>query len=510
MSMSAGESTSRSGVSGPVAVAVSVPRAPGAARAEGGRGRSGPLWWARRRSMALDVLLAAAAALECGAGAAGFASGSLHWHGVVPVIAFVLGSLAGASLVVRRRWPALPVVAALVFVPGMVGVVLLVVSLYTLAACRDWRARRSTVTTLSALVFVETLGMVLITFFGDPESGGSDSPRLLLVVLAVLVAVGLTVPPVVVGLYVGARRRLVESLRDRAEGLETELALLAEQAHERARRARMEERTRIAREMHDVVAHRVSLMVVHAGAMERIVAKDPDRAAESARLMGEVGRQALDELRQILGVLRMSEGETGTAAARAGAAPSPARKAEDGAPDGGAFGGGRGGGGRADGGAGDDGTAAGADGGPGLGDLVRLVEQSRSAGLPVRLAVSGARRAFTAQAEHTAYRVVQEALTNAYKHARGADTLVTVAYVPNGVRITVVNTCPAERPQPGADRPLPSGGNGLVGMRERVAALGGTFAAGAADDGGFQVEAVLPSRLAVNAVPLRREPVEPA
>jgi signal transduction histidine kinase len=277
---------------------------------------------------------------------------------------------------------------------------------------------------------------------------------------------------------VGARRRLVESLRDRAEGLETELGLLAEQAQERARRARMEERTRIAREMHDVVAHRVSLMVVHAAAMERVVVKDPERAAESARLMGEVGRQALDELRQILGVLRMSDG--GSASAGGGSASA------DGLPEGGL-----------------------PVGEPGLADVVRLVEQSRSAGLPVRFAVSGARRAFTAEAEHTAYRLVQEALTNAHKHARGADTLVTVAYVPNGVRVTVVNGCPGDRAAGGGELPLPSGGNGLVGMQEWVTALGGTFAAGPAD-GGFRVEAVLPSRLSAGTVPLRREPLEPA
>jgi signal transduction histidine kinase len=101
--------------------------------------------------------------------------------------------------------------------------------------------------------------------------------------------------------------------------------------------------------------------------------------------------------------------------------------------------------------------------------------------------------------------VVQEALTNAHKHARGADTTVTVAFVPNGVRLTVVNACPGERRSQTGDQPLPSGGNGLVGMRERVAALGGTFAAGA-EGGGFRVEAVLPSRLAVSTAPLRRRP----
>lgn len=263
-------------------------------------------------------------------------------------------------------------------------------------------------------------------------------------VLALLVAAGATVALVVTGLYVGARRRLIESLKDRAHGLETELDLLAEQARERARRARLEERTRIAREMHDVVAHRVSLMVVHAGALERIVAKDPERAAQSAKLMGEVGRQALNELREILGVLRMSEES----------AVEP-----------------------------DSLTA-----------LPRLVDQSRAAGMAVTLTVSGSRQEFTGEAEQTAYRVVQEGLTNAHKHAGGAQVSVLLAYAPNGVRVSVVNACPGgER----AAAALPSGGNGLVGMRERVVALGGTFSAGPERDGGFRVEAVLPSRLAV-------------
>lgn len=198
--------------------------------------------------------------------------------------------------------------------------------------------------------------------------------------------------------------------------------------------------------MHDVVAHRVSLMVVHAGALERIVAKDPDRAAQSAKLMGEVGRQALNELREILGVLRMSDEATVE-------------------PD-------------------------------SLVALPRLVDQSRAAGMAVTLTVSGSRQEFTGEAEQTAYRVVQEGLTNAHKHAGGAQVSVLLAYAPNGVRVSVVNACPGgER----AAAALPSGGNGLVGMRERVVALGGTFSAGPERDGGFRVEAVLPSRLAVRS-----------
>jgi signal transduction histidine kinase len=416
---------------------------------DGGGPVTGPWWWRRRRSAALDVTLAVVAAVECAFGAYDTVHTRLHLGGPVAFLAAVLGALAGATLVVRRRWPVVPMVVALVLVPGLFGVVPLVVSLYTLAATWEWPSRRGRVVALSALALAESFGMALLAMLA-PVSAPAEvhlPPTWVFVVLAGLVAVGLTVPPVVTGLYVGARRRLVESLKDRAHGLEAELGLLAEQASERARRARLEERTRIAREMHDVVAHRVSLMVVHAGALERIVAKDPEKAQASARLMGEVGRQALDELREILGVLRMAEPVAAVAA-----------------PD-------------------------------SLGELPRLVEQSRAAGMAVTLTVSGERRRYRGEAERTAFRVVQEGLTNAHKHAGGAAVAVLLAFVPNGVRVAVVNDCPGGA----AGAALPGGGNGLVGMRERVVALGGSFAAGPEPDGGFRVEAVLPSRLAVQA-----------
>lgn len=112
----------------------------------------------------------------------------------------------------------------------------------------------------------------------------------------------------------------------------------------------------------------------------------------------------------------------------------------------------------------------------------------------VTLTVSGARQKYVPEAEQTAYRVVQEGLTNAHKHAGGARVSVLLAFVPNGVRVAVLNDCPG-----GGEREagLPSGGNGLLGMRERVLALGGSFSAGPEPDGGFRVVAVLPSRLAV-------------
>ncbi|MEU9041751.1 MULTISPECIES: sensor histidine kinase [unclassified Kitasatospora] len=403
-------------------------------------------WWKRPRSAFLDIGLALLAALECAVSTIGFVSARVHLTTTATVGIALLGTLAGGSLVLRRRWPAVPVLVTLVAMPGMLGVLLLVVALYTLAETWEWPSRRWRVVALSGLAFAEAVAVMMVSMLTPDDPTVEQPPLWGQVLIAVLVAVGLTVPPVVTGLYVGARRRLIESLKDRAHGLETELDLLAEQAQERARRARLEERTRIAREMHDVVAHRVSLMVVHAGALERIAAKDPEKAAQSAKLMGEVGRQALNELREILGVLRMDDERPPESDTLVG--------------------------------------------------LPRLVDQSRAAGMAVTLTVSGSRQEFTAEAEQTAYRVVQEGLTNAHKHAGGAQVSVLLAYAPNGVRVSVVNACPGgER----AAAQLPSGGNGLVGMRERVIALGGTFSSGPEADGGFRVEAVLPSRLAVRA-----------
>jgi signal transduction histidine kinase len=297
-------------------------------------------------------------------------------------------------------------------------------------------------TVLCAVAITETVVVSVLTMgTQQAEALQHGVPSYALLILSVLAAVGISVPPAILGLYVGERRRLWVALTERAEGLETELALLAEQAAERARRARMEERTRIAREMHDVVAHRVSLLVVHAGALERIAARDPEKAAANAKLMGDIGRQALDELRQILGVLRTVD------------EPSAEELPE-----------------------------------LGLHSVAALVDELRAAGLPVRYTLGGARRLLSEEAERTAYRVVQEALTNVLKHAPGAEAEVVVAYVPGGVALAVTNSCPGGEASP---RALPSGGNGLVGMRERVTALGGAFTAGPTEEGGFRVEARL-------------------
>ncbi|MEY9878077.1 signal transduction histidine kinase [Streptacidiphilus sp. MAP12-33] len=428
--------------------------------------------WTRRRSMWLDIGLAVVAAGECAWSAAVFAFRQGLGTAAVAAVA-VFGLVAGSTLLVRRRWPLIPVAAALATIPLDAGYTLLMIGLYTLGAYRPEGvasrfAERRAMSALCAVAIAETVLVSTLTLgTQQQEALRQGVPEYVLIILSVLVAVAISVPPAILGLYIGAKRRLWVALTERAEGLETELSLLADQALERARRARMEERTRIARDMHDVVAHRVSLLVVHAGALERVVHKDPDRAAQSAKLMGDIGRQALDELRQILGVLRTVEPDE----------PSTT-------PTGAATGVGAGPRGAA--GAGSDDVAD-----LGLADLPKLVDESRAAGLGVRYTLGGMRRSLPAQAEQTAYRVVQEALTNVLKHAPGTDVEVVVAYVAGGVALAVSNTCPAPDLGPAADRGLPSGGNGLVGMRERVNALGGTFAAGPTAEGGYRVEARL-------------------
>ncbi|GGX77264.1 histidine kinase [Streptomyces hiroshimensis] len=433
--------------------------------------------------MVLDVVLALVSALECAAEGAGFASG----HGGPVGLGIVVGALVGGTLLFRLRWPVAVVLLGIAITPAELGFMLGIVGLYTLAASDV--PRRLTV----VLAGVSVAGTFLVTFLKfhrDIAAGEGYQPGpWMMLFFSALVALGLTAPPVLLGLYVGARRRLVESLRERADGLERELSLLAERAEERAVWARNEERTRIAREMHDVVAHRVSLMVVHAAALQAVALKDPEKASRNAGLVGDMGRQALTELREMLGVLRTSsEGMV----PEASSAADSRRLAEVAAAASARVSAGVGAGGT--GGPGPAGEGAASGDGPCLDGLEDLVGQSRAAGMAVELSVEGEERSYGARVESTAYRVVQEALTNVHKHAPGAKAVVRVAHRGEEVALQVENG-PSES---GADAPrLPSGGNGLVGMRERVSALGGVFVSGATDAGGFRVSAVIPAAAAV-------------
>ncbi|MGW0824034.1 sensor histidine kinase [Streptomyces sp. NPDC002845] len=435
--------------------------------------RAGPWWWGRWRGAVLDGGLALVSMVECAWEGVRFARAA----GLPEAVGAVFGVAAGSVVLVRRMWPVAVVLVTIAIMPAQMGYLMGIVGLYTLAASE---VPRRIIGALSGMAFVG----VLIVAFVEAHQGvlrgdtAAMRPAWFAPFLALVTAIGLVAPPVLLGLYVGARRRLMESLRERADSLERELQLLAERAEERAEWARGEERTRIAREMHDVVAHRVSLMVVHAAALQAVARKDPEKAVKNAAMVGDMGRQALTELREMLGVLRSGEavdgvnGRGGAGAVRKESVPLAAvgvaaavaaSRVEDEAAD-----------------------------GPSLAELDELVGQSAAAGMVVDLSVMGDARSYAPEVEQTAYRVVQEALTNVHKHAAGAKTYVRLAHRVSEIAMQVENECPPESGAAGAVR-LPSGGNGLVGMKERVSALGGVFVSGPTDAGGFRVSAVIPA-----------------
>jgi signal transduction histidine kinase len=234
-----------------------------------------------------------------------------------------------------------------------------------------------------------------------------------------------------------------------------ERAELAEHAREDEElRAVMTERNRVARELHDVLAHNLSVVVVQAGAARRIVERDPERAAEVAALIELTGREALAELRHLFGTVRREDG---------------AARSEQ----------------------------------PGLGDLERLVARVHQAGLEVDLQIEGEPVPLPAGVDLTAYRVVQEALTNALKHAGADSAMVSVSYEPNEVAITVEDDGEGLSPERLSNL---GGGHGLAGMEERVALYGGLLQAGRRRGGGFAVRTRLPTRPLVPGAELRSAP----
>ncbi|MEU5715466.1 histidine kinase [Streptomyces sp. NPDC020403] len=430
--------------------------ATGADREAAGSTTRGYWWWERRRSVALDGGLALFSALECALEGVEFAGDT----GLPVPLGVLFGLVAGSVLLLRRRWPIAVVLVSIATTPAEMGFLMALVGLYTLAASDV--PRRITVA-LSGMTLVGTFLVGYVRLRQSVDAHADFGPGVWYIpVVSLFMSLGLTAPPVLLGLYTGARRRLMESLRERADSLERELSLLADRAEERAEWARTEERTRIAREMHDVVAHRVSLMVVHAAALQAVAPKDPAKAVRNAALVGDMGRQALTELREMLGVLRSGDAAV---VSRPGRVPlaSVGRVAAA--------------------------AVVAAEDGPRLREVEALVAQSREAGMTVELSVVGELRPYAPEVEQTAYRVVQEALTNVHKHAAGARTWVRLAHRGAEVAMQVENG-----PTDGvtADAGLPSGGNGLVGMRERVLGLGGVFVSGPTEAGGFRVSAVLP------------------
>ncbi|GGM21084.1 hypothetical protein GCM10007977_022700 [Dactylosporangium sucinum] len=269
---------------------------------------------------------------------------------------------------------------------------------------------------------------LVVVFLRNPESGTVANIPFVAVPLAACY---------VAGRVLRARARSQSDDRERAQRLEAE-------REEAIRAALAEERARIARELHDIVAHCVSVMVVQAGAAEDLLDRDPPRARAPLQSVQETGRQAVGELGRMLGLLR---GERSKLALK----PQP-------------------------------GTA----------DLAGLVEHMGGIGLPVELTVEGPERSLPPGVDLTVYRIVQEALTNALKHAAPTTARVVLEYDEQSVRVSVRDSGPAGG-HGGPGDPVPGRvGHGLIGMHERVGLYGGTLETADAPGAGFTVEARLP------------------
>ncbi|MEU0614331.1 histidine kinase [Streptomyces albogriseolus] len=332
----------------------------------------------------------------------------------------MLGALSCAAVWLRRRWPFGLAVAMLPvsFLSETSGGVA-VIALFTLAVHRPFR--------YVAWVAGAQLVLAPLYFWWRPDP---DLPYAAAVVL-VLVLTGATVGW---GMFVRSKRQLMLSLRDRARRAETEARLRAEQAQRLAREA-------IAREMHDVLAHRLTLLSVHAGALEFRPDAPRDEIARAAGVIRESAHEALQDLREIIGVLRAGDSE------------------DAGRPQ------------------------------PTLAALDALVAESLQAGMKVTLEqrVTDA-GSVPASVGRTAYRIAQEGLTNARKHAPGTKVTVSVAGGP-GEDLTVT----VHNPAPEADvPPVPGAGQGLIGLTERATLTGGTLEHGPTPEGGFEVRARLP------------------
>ena len=370
------------------------------------------------RLLLLDVLVAA--------GGAGF--GASGPHSLLPQPVAVTG-LFGV-LRVRRRWPTVTVVV--VALGTLLGANYLadVVALYTIASCRGPVPR----TWLSVLL---VLGVEV--FHAAPDWNVEWK----YVLLAVVMLMGL---PLLGGFWMYQRAKLLDALRDRAEQAERERDLLAD-------RAVAAERRRIAGEMHDVVAHRVGVIALQAGALT--VISDDERTGAVAEVIRQSSTAALAELRDVLTVLRADE-------------PEPV-----------------------------DGDFSGDASPPvGLDGVCELVRERRDTGLAVELDLPDPLPETSVPVGRAAYRVVQEALTNAGKHAPGAAVRVRVRSTGDDLVVEVVNTAvPAGVSGPAraaGAAALPSSGYGLVGMRERVTLAGGAVRTGPTETGGYQVRAVFP------------------
>lgn len=335
----------------------------------------------------------------------------------------------------RRRRPVATVLGTVPLIAGpSLGAVLMVPLIVGSATRRIHPARRAWYAVGAACALGGALTVVVALF--EPDVSALE------LAFGATAAVPLLALPALAGTLLGRRRPLVSLLRERNAYLEQARSLSAAAA-------RTEERNRIAGEMHDLLGHRLSLISVHAGALELAVQRQAAPLAEQAELLRTTAGSAMDELREILGVLR--HGDVG-----------------DGA-------------GEHDGGEGGRGTRE---------DITALVAETRRAGVEAGLDWSGPDTADAApRTRQAVHRVVREALTNALKHAPGAPVRVEVGVADGRIGVVVTNGAPGVKHRPGAGNR-----SGLAGLEERISLLDGSFAAGPLAGGGFRVTALLPAR----------------
>ena len=346
---------------------------------------------------------------------------------IAPAIAILdatTGVLCCIALWWRRRWPVqTAVVIALISSFSVFASFPAMIALFTAAVRRPAR-----IVAAVAAVDLAAAGAFMV-LRPDPTT-----PIALSVALSVLAVAAVAAW----GMFVRARRQLVSSLRDRAERAEAEQQLRIDQA-------RQLERTRIAREMHDVLAHRISLVSMHAGALEFRAEAVGDEVARSAAVIRTSAHQALQDLREVIGILRTETNDD-----------TPERPQ------------------------------------PTLDDVPGLIEESQQAGMhiAVQFSVAETNDGLPLSVGRTAYRIVQEGLTNARKHAPGTAVTVALDGRPGpGLTIEIRSRCPiSPRPSP----QIPGSGQGLVGLAERTDLAGGRLEHGSLTNGDFQLRAWLP------------------
>ena len=433
--------------------------------------------------------MASTSRLAVPSGAARSRLAASAWLDVLPVVVLALGALvvmredrkvdeyAALLLVVvpllwRRRWPAAVlglVAAGSVLTAAATANPLVQIAAVALAgeSVGQYQPDR----TRSAIFVLTVAGLMTVGFLAQDAD-----PGLSLVLPLVILA-----PSWIVGDTIRVRRLDADA---RAVAAERDLV----ERESRLRAMVAEERRHVARELHDVVAHGVSVMVIQAGAARQVLRTEPDRAEESLLAIEATGRGAMSELRRLVGALAEVEdpGEAGVPSvpSPAGGESQPIGAISSAGPQPtGAT-------------ATADGTAA-IDGGglapqPGVDQLDALVGRVRAAGLPAELEIDGDRRTLPASIDVTAYRIVQEALTNALRYADRARTVVHLTYEPDQLRVEVLDDGPGGSRPAGAPGSGDGVGRGLVGMRERASLAGGRIEIGPRLSGGYAVRAWLP------------------